>query len=121
LWIVEPRTPTVSDVVRRAVEVCDPEERDDALARLQAQFEDDDEPITAVANIEEKLADALEEVDYEAENPAVAVASAIVLYLAKHHGQADYDGNPDELIRLSVRAQWRGDVPAFVQRWLAGS
>jgi hypothetical protein len=118
LEIVERRTPTVSDVVRRAVEVCDPDERDDALGRLVEQFEDDDEPITAVANIEQRLADALEEVDYEAENPAVAVASAIVLYLAAHHGQAEYDGNPEELIRLAVRAQWRGDVPAFVQRWL---
>ena len=67
------RTPSVSDVVRRAVEICDPDDVDQALGSLEEQFEDDDEPITAVENIDERLAIALEGTDYEGENPAVAV------------------------------------------------
>jgi hypothetical protein len=66
----------VSDVVRRAVELCDPEGVDETLGRLEEQFEDDDEPITAVENLEERVAIAVDGADYDAENPAVAVASA---------------------------------------------
>ena len=111
-------TPTVSELVRRAVEICDRDGRDPALGRLEEQLEDDDEPITAVENLEERLALAAEGADYEAENPGVAVASAVVLYLAEKGGRPDYDRNPDELIRLAVRAQWRGDPPDYVADWL---
>ena len=114
------RTPTVSELVRRAVEVCDPDGGDSVLGRLQEQFEDDDEPVTAVDNMEERLAIAAEGADYELEAPAVAVASAVVLYLAAKGGTADYDRDPRELTRLAVRAQWRGDPPTYVVDWLAG-
>ena len=113
------RTATVSELVRHAVETCDPDGRDPLLGRLEEQFEDDDEPVTAVENMEERLALAAEGADYELDAPAVAVASAVVLYLAAKGGTADYDRNPRELIRLAVRAQWRGDPPAYVVDWLA--
>ncbi|MGO9488683.1 MAG: hypothetical protein ACLQBB_06610 [Solirubrobacteraceae bacterium] len=114
-------TPTVAELVRRAVEVCDPDDRDPDLGRFEEQFEDDDEPVTAVENLEERLAIALEGVDYDDQNPAVAVASAVVLYLASKHGEASYDRNPEELIRLAVKAQWHGHPPAHVEAWLTGS
>jgi hypothetical protein len=117
---VERRTPTVSELVRRAVETCDPEGRDPLLGRLEEQFEDDDEPVTAVENLEERLALAAEGADYDLDAPSVAVASAVVLYLAAKGGTADYDRNPRELIRLAVRAQWHGDPPDYVVDWLAG-
>jgi hypothetical protein len=117
---VDRRTPTVSDLVRLAVEVCDRDGRDPALGRLEEQLEDDDAPVTAVDNLEERLALAGEGADYEAENPAVAVASAVVLYLAGHGGRARYDRDPDELVRLAVKAQWHGDPPDYVADWLAG-
>src|SRR6478736_1129450 len=101
---MERRTPSVSDVVRRAVEICDPDDVDQALGDLEEQFEDDDEPITAVENIDERLAIALEGTDYEAENP----------------GEADGGANAENTIRHAVEAQWRGDVPGFVEDWLAG-
>jgi hypothetical protein len=45
-------------------------------SRLQGvsgqHLEDDDEPVTAVENLEEPLALAAEGADYQAENPAVA-------------------------------------------------
>ena len=110
----------MSDVVRRAVELCDPDDVDQTLGRLEQQLEDDDEPITAVENLEERLAIALEGADYDGENPAVAVASAVVLYLAAHPGEVDNGGDPDQVIRRAVRAQWRGDAPAYVDAWLAG-
>jgi hypothetical protein len=114
------RTSTVSEIVRRAVEVCDPDDQDPDLGRLQIQLEDDDRPVTAVENLEEHLALALEGADYDIDNPAVSVASAVVLYLAAHGGDADYDGDPEELIRLAVRAQWRGNPPSAVADWVAG-
>jgi len=113
-------TPTVAELVRRAVEICDPEDREEALGRFEQQLEDDDEPITAVENLEERLALAGEGADYEIEDPGVSVATAVVLYLAakRDHGEGVHD--PSELMRLAARALWHGDPPANVADWLAG-
>ena len=116
---MERHTPTVSELVRRAVEVADPDDHDEALARLEEDFEDDDEPVTAVENLEERLAIASEGADYEAENPAVAVALSIVLFMASRGGNVDYDRDPGELMRLAARAQWHRDPPDAVVDWLA--
>jgi hypothetical protein len=114
-------TPTVSDLVRRAVEIADPDDRDPTLARLERQLEDDDAPVTAVDNLEERLALAAEGADYEVDDPGVAVANAIVLFLAtKANRQQRADEDPGEIIRLAVRAQWHGDPPEYVSDWLAG-
>ena len=111
-------TPTVAELVRRAAEVADPAGRDPKVARLHVQLEDDDEPVTAVENLEERLAVAAEGADYDVEDPGVAVATAVVLYLAGRGGQPDYDRDPNELIQLAVRNQWRGDPPDYVADWL---
>ena len=108
----------MADLVRRAVEVCDPEDREAALGRFEEQLEDDDEPVTAVENLEERLALAAEGADYEVEDPAVSVATAVVLYLAAERSRADGIRDPDELIRLAARAQWHGDPPTAVEEWL---
>jgi hypothetical protein len=113
------RTPTVADVVRRAVEICDPDDVDQTLGHLEQQLEDDDEPVTAVENLEERLAWALEGADYDAENPAVAVASAIALYLSAHPGDIE-SGDEEGITQRAVRAQWRGDTPDYVDSWLSG-
>jgi hypothetical protein len=115
---MERRIPTVADVVRIAVEACDPDRQDPALARLEVQFEDDDEPITAVDNLEERLALAAEGADYDVDDPAVSVATAVILYLAAHRGTPDYDREPGKLIRLAVDTQWRGDPPRAVDDWV---
>jgi hypothetical protein len=52
-------------------------------------------------------------------NPAVSVATAVVLYLAAHGGRRDYDRDPGELVRLAVKAQWHRDPPHQVIDWLA--
>ena len=107
----------MAELVRRAVEVCDPEDREPALGRLEEQLEDDDEPVTAVENLEERLAIAAEGADYEIEDPAVSVATALV-YLAAKRGRGDDVREPRELMRLAVRAQWRGDPPEAIVEWL---
>ncbi len=112
------KTPTVSELVRRAVEVCDPDGNDQTLGRLEEQLEDDDEPVTAVENLEERMALALEGADFEIEQPAISVASAVVLYLAAKGGESNYDRDPLELIRLAVRAQWHQHPPSDVAGWL---
>lgn len=112
-------TPTVAQLVRRAVEIADPEDRDPALGEFEEQLEDDDTPITAVENLEERLALAAEGADYEIENPSVSMATAVVMYLASKHGEASGDRNPRELLSLAARAQWRGDPPSAVADWLA--
>jgi hypothetical protein len=116
---IDRRTPTVAELVRRAVEICDPEDREVALGRFEQQLEDDDEPVTAVENLEERLALALEGADYEIEDPAVSVASALVLYLAEKRGHGDDIQNPQELMRLAAKRQWHGGPPAGVADWLA--
>jgi len=112
------RTPTVAEIVRTAVDACDPQGRNPALTVFATQFEDDDEPITAVQNIEERLAIAAEGADYDVEDPAVSVATAVVMYLARHHGTASYNRDQRELVRLAVEAQWRGDPPRSVADWV---
>jgi hypothetical protein len=116
---VDRRTPTVAELVRRAVEICDPAGHDPSLSRLEMQLEDDDEPVTAVDNLDERLAIAAEGADYDVEDPGVAVATAVVLYLGARGGEVDYDRDPNELIRLAVRAQWHADPPDYVADWLA--
>ena len=109
----------MAELVRRAVEVCDPEDREPALGDFEEQLEDDDEPVTAVENLEERLALAAEGADYEIEDPAVSVATAVVLYLAAKRGRGDDIRDPFELMRLAARAQWHRDPPEAVVDWLA--
>ena len=116
---IERQTPTVAELVRRAVAICDPDDNEVALGLFEQQLEDDDEPVTAVENLEERLALADEGADYEIDDPAVSVATAVVLYLAEKRGHADDVRDPGELMRLAARRQWHRDVPASVAGWLA--
>lgn len=113
----EPQPTTLAEVVNRAVDVADPDGQDAAIAAFQERFEDADEPISAVLDgLEEQLADAVEEVDVELDDPAVAVTVAIVQYLGRRRDELDADA--DTIMRLAVRSEWRGDPPASVLAWL---
>jgi hypothetical protein len=107
---------TLFDVVRRAVDIVDPDDEDPDMGQLEEIFEDADEPITAVENLEERVALAVEGIDIEAENPALSLAAAIVLYLA--HRRDELDDDPDDILRLAARAEWKGDPPDVVRGWL---
>jgi hypothetical protein len=113
----EPEPITLAEVARRAVEVADPQDRDAVLGQYFLQFEDADEPITAIQNLEERVALAAEAVDVDADDPSIAVANAVILYLA--HRRDELDDDPDDILRLAVRAEWRGDPPQAIAGWLA--
>lgn len=113
----EPEPLTLAEVARRAVEICDPEGTDAVLGDYFVRFEDADEPITAIQNLEERIALAAEGVDSDVADPSIAVANAAILYLA--HRRDEFDDEPDDILRLAARAEWRGDPPEAVRDWLA--
>lgn len=114
---MEPQPVTFGEVVRRAVEACDPADEDAVLGQLLERFEDADEPITAVDDLESQLADAAGAADPEIEDPAVSVAVATVLYLA--HRRDMLGAHDADVLRLAARAEWHGDPPEAVTAWLA--
>jgi hypothetical protein len=112
----EPQPITLADVARRAVQICDPDDEDAVLGDYFLQFEDADEPVTAIQNLEERIALAAEGVDADADDPSIAVANAVILYLAYRRDEVSDD--PDHILRLAARAEWRGDPPEAVRDWL---
>ena len=113
----EPEPITLAEVARRAVEICDPQDSDAVLGDYFLRFEDADEPITAVQNLEERVALAAEGVDADVDDTSIAVANAVILYLA--HRRDELDDDPDDVLRLAARAEWRGNPPEAVVDWLA--
>ncbi|HTT29140.1 MAG TPA: hypothetical protein VMG37_12060 [Solirubrobacteraceae bacterium] len=113
----EPQPITLFDVAKRAVEVSDPDDLDSRLGDLLEQFEDADEPVTAIQNLEERVAIAVEGVDVEIGDPAVSMAAATILYLA--HRRDELHDEPHKILRLAARAEWKGDPPEAVRDWLA--
>jgi hypothetical protein len=93
----EPRVPTVSDVVHRAVTVVDPDGDHESLAALPQRFEDSDEPVTAEADIEFRLAEAKGALDPQDEDPAVQMATAVATYLA--HRRSEIAAEREEILR----------------------
>jgi hypothetical protein len=112
-----PRPISLFDVAKRAVDICDPDDRDSRLGHLLAQFEDADEPVAAIQNLEERVAIAVEGVDVDIDDPGVSMAAAMILYLA--HRRDELHDEPRKVLRLAARAEWKGDPPAAVVDWLA--
>ena len=113
----EPEPVTVAQVVNRAVDVVDPMGQDPDVADLFARFEDSDEPVTAVLDIDQVMAEAVGAIDPEGEQPALQMAGAAAVYLA--HRRDQLDDEPDSILRLAARSQFDGDPPPAVADWLA--
>jgi hypothetical protein len=111
------RPVTLFQIVKRAVDIVDPDDDDADMGQLEEVFEDADEPVTGIENLEERVALAIEGIDNEVESPAVSVAAATILYLAYRRDELDDD--PDDVLRLAARAEWKGDPPESVRNWLA--
>ncbi|MBV9311312.1 MAG: hypothetical protein JOZ73_10785 [Solirubrobacterales bacterium] len=94
----------------------DPPGEDPRLGDLLMQFEDADVPITAVENLEERVAIAVEGVDVEIDDPAVSMAAATILYLAFRRDELGDE--PHKILRMAARAEWKGDPPERVVEWL---
>jgi hypothetical protein len=112
----EPQPVTVSEVVHRAVEVCE-DSTSTGLDELLARFEDDDEPIAGVEDVEERLIEALGPPELDDDDAALTMARAVVVYLA--HRRDEVGADPVELLRLAARAEFHGEPPEPVARWLA--
>jgi hypothetical protein len=110
-------TPTLADVVRRAVEICDPDDEDADLGEFEDAFEDEDEPVTGVADVETRIWEEVgRRIDPEPVNPAVTMAAATAVYLAFRRDEMGDD--PDEILKLAARAEWKGHPPDNVRDWL---
>ena len=102
----------LSDLVRRAVEVVDPEGHDPAVSEFDQRFEDSDEPVAGILDtLEERIQWGADE------DPGVVMAQAVVLYLA--HRRDEYDEDPEELLSLAARAEFDASPPEPVAAWLA--
>ena len=108
---------TLSHVVRRAVEVVDPDDDDPTAGDFALAFEDADEPVRALDDVEAQVASVLADLDPAVENGTLSMAGAITTYLSYRRDEINAD--PEELIRLAARAEWEGDPPTAVSTWLA--
>ena len=107
--------PSLFDVVHRAVEVTDPSGAF-GVGDLLTYVEDNDEPVTAHANIEDDLAELKGRVDPQDEDPAVMMAIAVATYLAFRRDEMDDD--PGDILRLAARAEFNGSPPDNLREWL---
>jgi hypothetical protein len=105
------RPTTLAELVRRAVSIVDPDDEDGVVGEFELRFEDADEPVTAVENLEERIGFGADE------DPAVMMTQAVVLYLA--HRRDEIDEDDDELLTLAARAEFGGNPPQVVLDWLA--
>ena len=107
--------PSLFEVVHRAVEVTDPS-GEFGVGDLLEYVEDNDEPVTAHANIEQELAELKGRVDPQDEDPAVMMAIAVATYLAFRRDQLDDDAA--SLLRRAARSEYDGNPPENVRAWL---
>ncbi|CAN5584231.1 hypothetical protein BH24ACT24_BH24ACT24_00870 [soil metagenome] len=77
-----PDPPTVAAAARRAADTVDPGGEDADVGAFVAHLEDDDEPVTAVAGLSDRLEEARRAADPEGDVPAVTMAAAVADYLA---------------------------------------
>jgi hypothetical protein len=113
----EPETPTLAQVVQRAAAVCDPEGANDAVSEFLRRLEDRDEPITGLADVSRELAEVTGMIDPEGEDPALAMAAAVSVYLA--HRRDELNDDRQDVLLLAARAEFDGRPPGPVAEWLA--
>lgn len=99
----EPHTPTLAEVVHAACEAADPGASDDLVTELLTRFEDRDEPVTTVLNVEDQLAEAHGIIDPDGDSEALRNAVAVATYLAFRRDQLTDD--PNDLIRRATAAE----------------
>src|SRR5918998_6505744 len=108
--------PTLAQVVHRAVEVADPDGTEEGPAELLRRFEDRDEPVTAEEDVELEIAEVKGAIDPQDEDPVVVMMAAVATYLAFKRTEVERDR--EELLRLAARAEFAGNPPEDVARWL---
>jgi len=112
----EPHGPTLAEVVRRAAEIVDPEGASGDVERYVLAFEDRDEPISAVEDIQAVAFDAVREGAEDPVDPAVTMAAAVTTYLGFRRDEVD--GDDEEILRLAARSEFHGNPPPDIAVWL---
>lgn len=107
--------PPISEVVREAAAICDPDGTDTAVTGLFESFEDDDRPTTAAEDLQGELLSTVRGIDPEGDNPAALAAAAAAVWLATNPSQAD---NGDHVLREGVRLVFEGNPPEPLSGWL---
>ena len=107
---------TVAQVVHRAVEIVDPDGADEDVVEFLRRFEDDDVPVTAVEDIDTRMAEATGALDPQEDSPVLQVARAVAVYLAFRRDEVSEDA--DDILRLAVRAEYDGKPPPIIANWL---
>ena len=113
----EPPPLTLFEVVRRAVQLVDPDDDDSTAGDFERAFEDDEEPVRAVEDIELRVGNVLAELDPATNSGSIAMAGALTVYLAYRRDELHVD--PAKLLVLAARAEWDGAPPEAVVEWLA--
>jgi hypothetical protein len=113
---MEPNPITLASVVRRAAEIVDPDDTDPIVGDFQERFEDADEPITTVDDLDRRLGDILQELDPAVANGGLSMLAAVTSYLAYRRDELNADDGT--ILRLAARAEWSAEPPEVVQEWL---
>src|SRR3954447_23057368 len=108
--------PTISQVVREAAAICDPEGTDTAVTGLLESFGDEDRPTTAAEVLQGELLSTVRGIDPEGDNPAALAAAAAPFWLSTNPSQAD---NGDHVLREGIRLVFEGSPPEPLAEWLA--
>jgi hypothetical protein len=111
----DPRPISLFDIAKRAADIVDPDDDDAAIGDFEAAFEDDDEPAAAI-DVEERVGEVLSELDPAVANGSLSMAGALTVYLSFRRDELHASAH--ELIRLTVRSEWKGDPPEVVKEWL---
>jgi hypothetical protein len=115
----EPQPPSVADIVRRAVDVCDSSGVDADLGRLLERFEDADEPVGDPDSVRGRITDAIEALDPGGLDGALRTAGAVAIYLAYRRDQLDREAT--DLLRLAARAEFDAQPPEPVAEFLSAA
>ena len=113
----EPEPLTLADAVHRAARACDPTAESASAADVLARFEDRDEPIAGLQDIDGRLAEEFGALDPQEEDPVVQMIRATTVYLA--FKRPEVGAGDESLLRLAARAEYAGDPPEPVRSWLA--
>jgi hypothetical protein len=113
------RIQSVSEIVREAAAIVDPDGADGAISALVEIYEDDDRPATAVEDLLGTLMATAEGIDLEGDEGGVEVAAAAAAWLARNPGQAG-GHERDHVVREGLRVAYKGKLPGQVEAWLQG-
>jgi hypothetical protein len=109
------RIPTVSEAVREATAIADPNGTETAVDALYDSFEDDDRPATAAEDLGGELLETVRAIDPEEDEPAAWAAAAGAVWLATNPSQVD---KGDHVLREGVRLVFDGKPPEPLAEWL---